>query len=99
MLRENLMQSMRHHEQYKTLCISTGDLGVQDLHNLKHIDSQMVMERDTGFFIKLYDEEEYNMDEFQGLDWKTKVIINAARDAGFRMIEIDCDADRLTADT
>lgn len=89
------MQSMRTHEQYKTLCISTGDISAEDLNNLKHIDSQMIMERDTGFFIKLYDEEEYNNDEFQSLSFKTMVIIHAARDAGFRVIEIDCDAERL----
>ena len=95
MIRTTLIHKMQKAEQYKTLCISTEDIGPQDLHNLHHIDSEMIMERDYGFFIKLYEEEEYNMDEFQGLDWKTLMIIKAARDAGFRMIEIDCDAQPL----
>ena len=79
--------------EYKAVAISTADVPPHDMHNLKHMDSGMVMERDTGFFIKLYEEPEYNMQEFQNLTFRLNTILQQAHYLGYRMVEIDCDAE------
>ena len=79
--------------EYKAVAISTADVPQHDMNNLKHMDSGMVMERDTGFFIKLYEEPEYNVLEFQHLTFRLNTILQQAHYLGYRMVEIDCDAD------
>lgn len=95
-----LKLKMQEHEQYKTLCISTGDITEPDMKKLELAAEltgmNMIMVRDTGLFLKLYREEEYMTDMIGNLTPETQQIINAAIAAGFRMIEIDCDTEPLT---
>jgi hypothetical protein len=80
-------------EQYKAVCISTGDIPEADMDKLAEMGlmGQMVTTRDTGYFIKLFEEAEYNDEEYSALSATTKAIFSAAHEIGFRMIEIDCD--------
>lgn len=87
-LTENLIKS-----EYKAVAISTADITQHDMNNLPHIDSGMIMQRDTGFFIKLYEEAEYNLMEFQHLSFQLNTILQQAHYLGYRMVEIDCDAE------
>lgn len=54
----------------------------------------MVMVRDTGWFVKLFDEKYSNLDShvFKKISATGQDIIMAAFEAGYRMIEFDCDA-------
>ena len=57
--------------------------------------SNMMMERDTGFFIKLYEEREYVESMFGALapDYhNVKKLCLSAHDAGYRMVEFDSGA-------
>lgn len=79
-------------ESYRVLAISTEHLEISDkevLDNLARGDEGMVFERDTGYFVNLY-EEEYNLhpDYSESL----KSLICRALTNGYRMIEFDSDA-------
>jgi len=50
----------------------------------------MVMERDTGFLVKLYDDVEYFADE--PYSDNLRGLLMSAHQAGFRMMEFDSDA-------
>jgi hypothetical protein len=95
-----LKRKMQAHEQYKTLCISTGDITEPDMDKLTLTAGltgmNMIMVRDTGLFLKLYDDECYMTDMIDNLTTETQQIINTAIAAGYRMIEVDCDAEALT---
>ena len=93
---EKLEAAMLKQESYKTVCISTGDITERDIGMLEESDSNMVMSRDTGFFLKLYEERESNMEEFGGVSLRLLSIIQAAHGAGYRMIEIDADAQTIS---
>ena len=92
---EKLKDKMATHEQYKTLCISTGDVSEGDLDWLRDNYDDMIMARDTGFIIKLYEDMESNFEEFNNLSHKAYMLLSLAHIAGFRMIEIDADAQPL----
>lgn len=91
---ENELAACR--EQYKTVCFSTGHLTGRDCKTLEELaldDScNMIMKRDTGWFVKLYDEVGDNS-YYVGMSEFFFTILNAALAAGFRMVEFDCDAD------
>lgn len=82
-------------DAYKCIGISTKHLTkvcIESL-NIASDDSEnnMVMARDSGFFIKLYDEEEYN--EKMPLSSNLLNIIKQCHLAKYRMIEFDADAE------
>jgi hypothetical protein len=81
-------------ESYKVLVLSTAHLRDYDIQRLTHKardpENNMVMERDTGFFVKLYDNLDYDQDEKQSLNFN--VIVATAHNEGFRMLEFDRDA-------
>ncbi|WP_238091375.1 hypothetical protein [Photobacterium leiognathi] len=84
-------------ETYKVLCVSLrDDLLQKDIDDLESLcesgETNMVMERDTGFFIKLYDTVEQNNSHFKHLSPEFNYIILTALESGYRMIELDCDA-------
>lgn len=82
-------------ETYRTVALSTAHLTAQDLVALqsKSGGSTMVMERDTGFFVKLYCCEET---EITNTDERYSDHLNAilawAVEQGFQLVEFDCDA-------
>ncbi|MDC8832834.1 DUF5983 family protein [Alteromonas gilva] len=64
---------------------------IEQLRNLAARDDfQMVMERDTGFVVKLYEEVE----DFAGEPYSCNLLglLMSAHQAGFRMVEFDSDA-------
>lgn len=81
-------------DTYKAIGIYIGHLSKPDREALKELSEDgevtMVMERDTGFFVKLYDEAKYNV--YGELSDLANNILAFAYEAGFRMIEFDCDA-------
>ncbi len=55
-------------------------------------DDQMIRERDTGFFFKLYEELEMNF-ENRRMPTVLLELVSFAHKHGFRMIEFDADAE------
>lgn len=80
-------------ESYKALAVCTGHLPQDDMGMLKDSRSNMIMERDTGFFVKLYDDLECNLKEFFLMSDEFNKIISFAFDNGYRLIEFDRDVD------
>ena len=81
-------------DQYKTLGVSTSHLTIDDLKALEEIaddlNCNMILSRDTGWFVKLYDEP---FDNFhKGMSESFNKILIGALSAGYRMVEFDCDA-------
>ena len=87
----------RHTDQYKCIAISTIHLTDEDIDKLgaASVSSNMITERDTGFFIKLYDKAEHNQNLCDNLSESAQGIIMTAFEQGFRMIEFDSDAESL----
>lgn len=83
-------------DQYKVIGISTGHLSEEDkikLNEMAHNSNcGMVTGRDTGWFIKLYNETEYNTDLFSGFSEQAKKLLDTVYKSGFTMVEFDCDA-------
>lgn len=84
----------REEEHYQVVAMSTSHLTEADRDSLLGAvgqRDQMVLQRDTGFFVKLFvDETESN---FRHGDSETiKNIIRWAHRSGYQMIEFDCDA-------
>jgi hypothetical protein len=81
-------------DQYKTIGISVNHVSEADRESLSElaIDEScgMVLERDTGWFIKLYDESDSNNRHSISDDLKS--LLESCLSAGYRMVEIDCDA-------
>jgi hypothetical protein len=79
-------------ESYKVLALSTGHITKEDTDALNAAaadpEENMVMKRDTGWFIKLY----YVPDISDQHSPAIKLIIKLAVNAGFQMIEFDGDA-------
>lgn len=87
-----------HQDTYKAIAISTSHLTQDDkdkLTNTAESDCGMIVERDTGYFIKLYDEVEYTRNLIDNLSQGAQDVIMACHDGGFTMIEFDRDADEL----
>ena len=87
-----------HQDQYKCIGLSTSHLTRDDKDKLTRTaatDCGMIMERDTGYFIKLYVEKEYALDLIDNLSQEAQDVIMACHEAGFRLIEFDRDADEL----
>lgn len=87
-----------HEDKYQCIGVSTSHLTSDDKDKLSLTadgECNMIMERDTGFFIKLYEETEYTHNLCDNLSQEAQDVIMACHAAGFRMIEFDCDADEL----
>lgn len=82
---------------YKVVVLSTAHLTESDKDAMElgdHENSQMIMKRDTGFFVKLYDELESNYCGF--MSESLLKIIRWAHHERFSMIEFDSDARELS---
>lgn len=82
-------------ETYRVVALSTKHLSHQDCSELRHLthgpeEYGMVLARDTGWFIKLYEELDSSMDIVTNSSLRH--IIKWAHSHGFRMVEFDCDA-------
>ncbi|TNC80797.1 MAG: hypothetical protein C9356_11785 [Oleiphilus sp.] len=83
-------------EQYKAIAVSTGCLSDDERKQMDVLaedsDCNMIMGRDTGWLVKLYDEPEYNLG-YEGMGDQFHAILLAALDAGYRLVEFDSAAD------
>jgi hypothetical protein len=83
------------YEIYQCVCLSTAHITrgdaiiLADAALLDLSKSNMIMSRKTGFFIKLYEEEDLNRHRY--LSDIANHVIEWAWERGFRMIELDCD--------
>jgi hypothetical protein len=90
-IEQELMNSI---DQYKTVGISVDHISEADRDSLSELAADescgMILERDTGWFIKLYEDIDSNNRYLisEGL----KSLLESCLKAGYRMIEIDCDA-------
>ena len=86
-------------DTYRVVAVSTGHLTSSDMRYLEGVSKyvvdterdNMVMARDTGWFIKLYDEPEYN--QRVGLSIAANELLKLAHMAGFKMVEFDSEAE------
>lgn len=87
----------RAEEHYQVVAMSTGHLTEKDRDALAEAVSdgdQMALQRQSGFFLKLFDEESPR-NYRHGHSETIKDIIRWAHQSGYRMIEFDCDAQVL----
>lgn len=78
-------------DEYRAICLSTGYLSPCDMEKVDEVagmTNNMVLKRDTGYFIKLYDVIELN-----GYGFSTRFmhLLDICLSAGFRLIEFDSD--------
>ncbi len=93
-------QLKAHKDSYQCIGVNLAHLKEDDKHALDCMTSDsMVMERDTGWFVKLYekDDESKSVKElykqmYPGATDNLLSIMCAAYCAGFRLIEFDTDA-------
>ena len=80
-------------ETYGVVCLNTGHLTAPDVVELKRLarNPGMVLERDYGFFMKLFaDDYENNLSDLYSFELNS--ILKWAFNLGFEMVEFDCDA-------
>ena len=90
-------------ETYKVIALSTAHISKEDAAALDAAaadpEENMVMKRSTGWFIKLYweqdsnDQETKNRNRRHGVSAEIKDLLSMAANAGFQMVEFDSDAD------
>lgn len=84
-------------EGYMVLAISTAHITSEDTFALRAKTREpynMVLERTTGYFIKLFDDwEMMDGEELKGFSEELKEILKWAHAAGYRMVELDRDAE------
>lgn len=83
-------------ETYSVLATSTGHITLADNGALKSagFKTNMVMTRNTGYFIKL-DQDNKAANIRDDYSYSLKKLIEFAFEQGFGMIELDCDAEVL----
>lgn len=87
-------------DYYSVVAISTEHITEDDSEKLANMsqNNNMIMNRDTGFFIKLY-QDEVDFDgltlSLEGHSDSVKNIIRWAHNKGFQMIELDCDGMKI----
>jgi len=78
-------------DQYRCLGVSTAHLSPEAQASLEREQGGgMIMERDTGWFVKLYDD--INILQQMNLSTDLLQLLFTIHDAGFRMVEFDADA-------
>ncbi|MBT0587955.1 DUF5983 family protein [Alteromonas oceanisediminis] len=91
--RINVLQSST--ENYKTVCLSTQSINESDHKQLDILgrDSAegMIQSRDTGWWVKLYNEPEYNHRD--GFSDDFNALLADCLVAGYRMVEFDADCE------
>lgn len=85
---------MKFNETYKTACVSTKHLELNDIIELKNMRDEplaIVAERETGFFLKLFTDVVKN--DYPKLSAPANKLIKEAAEQGFLCIEFDRDAE------
>ena len=82
-------------ESYTCLCISTAHIQEDDALRLNIAaisdpPNPMILSRDTGFFVKLY--EKHSSEVIDSLSLPARKVFALAYAHGYRMVELDCDA-------
>lgn len=84
-------------EQYKAIGLSTGHVKESDHVILERMASKLqynqVMNRETGWLVKLYDGSDMITDYFKALSPEFREMLVTVYKSGFRMIEFDMDID------
>lgn len=86
-------------ETYRCVCLSLKHITKEDSLRISQLSQStlpehgMIMERDTGFFIKLYEITGSNY--YRELSERVNRLLMWARSMGFRMVELDIDAPDL----
>lgn len=93
---EMLVESLKNSsDQYKVLGVNTCHVSATEREALDRLaadaDCTMILGRDTGWFVKLYEEPELNSG-YQDLGDTFNHILKSALRAGYRMVEFDCAA-------
>lgn len=88
-LRDALKSSV---DTYQVICINSSHLIDSDKDLLDNLGTStgMIMKRDTGWFVKLYEDLESNY--LYDSSNELKKLFELCHAAGYRMIEFDCDA-------
>lgn len=91
-----------HPDRYTCIGINLNHLTEDDKHTLDcHLPNSMVMERETGWFVKLYQPdiaasvEEFYTAKYPGITLNLLKIFCGAYRAGFRLIEFDLHAQEV----
>ncbi len=82
-------------EQYRVLMVSTAHLSKSDCVAIQKLAEDckcnMIMGRDTGWYVKLFDDPTSNQD-YEGMSENFHTLLRAVLAAGFMMIEFDSAA-------
>ena len=80
-------------ETYTVIALSTSHIKDEDRYWLSYLadKKEMIFERDTGYFIKFYEELELN-DYIWEIRPHLRTLITWCHNKGFRMLELDRDA-------
>jgi hypothetical protein len=79
-------------DQYLCIALSTKHVERAVMEQLDEHRSDMILKRDTGFFIKLFEEFDSVVELFKGYPNSFLDMLDLLHQRDFRMIEIDCDA-------
>ena len=82
-------------ESYKCAAISTAHISKSDRDHLEELAGRdsMVMSREFGFFIKLYENDDGENDNYRDcMSTEFNMMVSYLYSQGYRMIELDCDA-------
>ena len=95
-MEKNIVEQMKvTRDQYRCIGINTAALQSHDQEALNLLASDdsngMVFARDSGWFVKLYDEHELNC--HKGLSYEVTTLFKCALEAGYCMVEFDHDAE------
>lgn len=87
-------------EEYHCLAVSTAHIRESDAKELQRLADappdvcDMIMARESGFFVKLFADEnaEQRLNYYPGLSHEANALLELACRAGYLMVELDCDA-------
>lgn len=89
---ENQTEQVTFNEEYKTVGVCTNHMTYEDSLELSRMvkeDASMIAERPTGFFVKLYEEDNA---PYANLSPALNAILMSAANQGYRCVEFDSDA-------
>ena len=85
-------------ESYQVLGLSTAHLYVNEddvVEMCKLLETNMVRERDTGWFFKFYEEPENMVGQIEGFSAPVRALLVQCHQEGYRMVEFDRDAEQV----
>lgn len=104
-MNDAIVSAMRHTiDCYTALVLSTGHLSDDDKTTLNYLQhtTNMIMTRDTGWFVKLYEFDDSQLDiqrqlalNYPQSSLSLQKILSCAYLSGYRLIEFDADGTEL----